>query len=62
MKKLFNNFDNNDELGGNMVFLDAPGGTGETFTLNVIISYIRTNNKNVSTYASSGISANLLYM
>ena len=25
---------------GKLIFLDAPGGTGKTFTLNVIISWI----------------------
>ena len=38
IKKLIDNYENNDEIGGNIVFLYAPGGTGKTFTLNVIIS------------------------
>ena len=44
-----------------MVFLDldAPGGTGKLSTLNIIISYIRMNNKNIASSASSSIATNL---
>ena len=50
---------NND---GKIIFLDAPGGTGKTFTLNVIISWIRMNNLEVAATATSGIAANLLHL
>ena len=47
---------------GKLVFLDAPGGTGKTFTLNVIVSWIRMQGKEVATSATSGIAATLLYL
>ena len=47
--------------GKNLIFLDAPGGTGKTFTLNVIISYLKMNEKTVAVSATSGIAATLLY-
>ena len=50
---------NND---GKIIFLDAPGGTGKTFTLNVIISWIRMNNLEVAATATSGIAATLLHL
>ena len=50
---------NND---GRIIFLDAPGGTGKTFTLNVIISWIRMKKLEVAATATSGIAANLLYL
>lgn len=46
---------------GRIVFLDAPGGTRKTFTLNVIISWIRMQNLEVAATATLGIAANLLY-
>jgi hypothetical protein len=42
------------------VFLDAPGGCGKSFTLNVIINALRTRGKIVLAMASSGIAALLL--
>ena len=47
---------------GKLIFLDAPGGTGKTFTLNVLISWIRMQGHDVATSASSGIAATLLYL
>ena len=45
-----------------LVFLDAPGGTGKTFTLNVLVSWIVMNEMDVATSATSGIAATLLYL
>ena len=50
---------NND---GKIIFLDAPGGTGKTFTLNVIISWIRMKNLEVAATTTSGIVATLLHL
>lgn len=49
----------NNETGG-MYFLDAPGGTGKTFLLQLILASIRKDNKIVLALASSGIAATLL--
>ena len=46
---------------GKLIFLDAPGGTGKTFTLNVLISWMRMEGHEVATSATSGIAATLLY-
>ena len=53
--------DNDNNNDGHLVFLDAPGGTGKTFTLNIIICYIKMQDLLVAASASSGIAANLLY-
>ena len=45
-----------------LIFLDAPGGTGKTFTLNVLVSWIVMNEMDVATSATSGIAATLLYL
>ena len=42
---------------GKLIFLDAPGGTGKKFTLNVLISWIKMNNLDVAISAASGIAA-----
>jgi hypothetical protein len=47
---------------GTLVFLDAPGGTGKTFTLNVLVSWIVMEGREVATSATSGIAATLLYL
>ena len=47
---------------GKLLFLDAPGGTGKTFLLNVLISWIRMQKYDVATSASSGIAATLLHL
>lgn len=49
----------NDET-GTMFFLDAPGGTGKTFLLQLILASLRKDNKVVLALASSGIAATLL--
>ncbi|EJK73532.1 hypothetical protein THAOC_04838, partial [Thalassiosira oceanica] len=47
---------------GRLIFLDAPGGTGKTFVLNVLISWIRMNEKEVAVSAATGVAANLLHL
>jgi len=51
-----------DNQDGMLIFLDAPGGTGKTFLLNVLVSWIRSEELEVATSASSGIAATLLYL
>jgi hypothetical protein len=41
-------------------FFDAPGGTGITFLISIILAEIRSNNDIVLAAASSGIAATLL--
>lgn len=55
--KIVNAVDNG--LGG-MYFLDAPGGTGKTFVINLLLAYIRKSSKIAIAMASSGIAATLL--
>lgn len=43
-----------------IIFLDAPGGTGKTFLLNLILAEIRKQNNIAIAVASSGIAATLL--
>lgn len=45
---------------GGMVFLDAPGGTGKTFLINLILAKMRKERKVALAVASSGIAATLL--
>ena len=45
---------------GGMFFIDAPGGTGITFLINLILSKVRSSGKIALAVASSGISATLL--
>jgi len=49
------------EGNGTLVFLDAPGGTGKSFTLNLIISWIIMNDRLVAPTAASGIAATVLH-
>ena len=44
------------------IFLDAPGGTGKTFTFNAILASLRSQGKIALAVASSGIAAILLDM
>ena len=63
-RKVFEYIKNLIEQGnedGKLIFLDEPGGTGKTFTLNVLVSWIIMKGKEVATSASSGIAATLLY-
>ena len=45
---------------GGMLFLDAPGGTGKTFLINLILTKLRSEGKIALANASSGIAATLL--
>lgn len=45
---------------GGIFFLDAPGGTGKTFVLNLILAAIRSKNEIALAVASSGIASTLL--
>ena len=47
---------------GLLIFLDAPGGTGKTFTLNVLVTWIIKENLKVAISAVSGIAATLLFL
>ncbi|XP_044591941.1 ATP-dependent DNA helicase PIF1-like [Cotesia glomerata] len=45
---------------GGIFFLDAPGGTGKTFLISLILAKIRSQQKITLVVASSGIAATLL--
>ncbi|XP_037871618.1 uncharacterized protein LOC119629558 [Bombyx mori] len=45
---------------GGLLFLDAPGGTGKTFLLNLLLAQIRKDKGIAVVVASSGIAATLL--
>jgi hypothetical protein len=45
---------------GEIVFVDAPGGTGKTFLRKLIQAAIRSHNDTAVALASSGIAATLL--
>ena len=45
---------------GGMLFLDAPGGTGKTFLINLILPKLQSQGKIALVTASSGIAATLL--
>ena len=45
---------------GGIKFLDAPGGTGKTFVINLLLAKIRKESKIAIAVASSGIAATLL--
>ena len=49
-----------DRNEGGVLFLDAPGGTGKTFLINLILAKIRSEGKIALATASSGIAATLL--
>ena len=48
------------ESRGRCIFVDAPGGTGKTFTFNVILGAVRLQGEIALAVASSGIAAILL--
>ncbi|XP_075451177.1 uncharacterized protein LOC142492419 [Ascaphus truei] len=59
-----NTYDNimqhiNNEQGA-ILFLDAPGGTGKTFLINLLLAEIRMHNHVALALASSGIAATLM--
>ncbi|RCN39175.1 hypothetical protein ANCCAN_14900 [Ancylostoma caninum] len=45
---------------GGVFFLDAPGGTGKTFVINLLLAEIRKQNEIAVAVASSGIASTLL--
>ena len=45
---------------GGLCFLDAPGGTGKTFLINILLAEIRKRNEIALAVASSGIASTLL--
>ena len=45
---------------GNIIFLDAPGGTGKSYVMNCILKKIRSTGRIVLATATSGIAATLL--
>ncbi|XP_017470385.1 PREDICTED: uncharacterized protein LOC108362062 [Rhagoletis zephyria] len=45
---------------GGMFFLDAPGGTGKTFLISLLLATVRSQNNIALALASSGIAATLL--
>lgn len=45
---------------GGLYFLDAPGGTGKTFLISMLLAKIRSQNEVALALASSGIAATLL--
>jgi hypothetical protein len=45
---------------GGIVFLDAPGGTGKTFLINLLLAKVRKQKKIALAVASSGIAATLI--
>ncbi|CAF1521840.1 unnamed protein product [Didymodactylos carnosus] len=46
---------------GRIIFLDAPGGTGKPFVINLLLGKIRQQSKIAIVVASSGIAATLLH-
>ena len=49
-----------DNRQGHLIFLDAPGGTGKTYLLNLILAKFRSRGDIALAVASSGIAATLL--
>ncbi|XP_076031047.1 uncharacterized protein LOC143019248 [Oratosquilla oratoria] len=45
----------------NGIFLDAPGGTGKCFVLNILLDTVRSQGKIALAVASSGIASTVLY-
>ncbi len=52
--------DNMQSGSGGVIFLDAPGGTGKTFLLNLLLAKVRQQKKIAVAVASSGIAVTLL--
>jgi ATP-dependent DNA helicase PIF1 len=49
-----------DDGNGGLFFLDAPGGTGKTFLMSLILATVRARSEIAVAVASSGIAATLL--
>jgi PIF1-like helicase/Helitron helicase-like domain at N-terminus len=45
---------------GGIIFLDAPGGTGKTYLINMLLAHVRSQKQIAIAVASSGIAATLL--
>ena len=54
------NVHNNDNQNSRLFFLDSPGGTGKTYTINSIIKHLGGLSMKVATCAWTGIAATLL--
>ena len=54
------NVHNGDIQNNRVFFLDAPGGTGKTYTINYIIKVLQSRGMKVATCAWTGIAATLL--
>ncbi|UYV81575.1 hypothetical protein LAZ67_20001571 [Cordylochernes scorpioides] len=50
-----------DSNAGGLYFLDAPGGTGKTFLINLLLTKVRSTGDFALSTASSGIAATLLH-
>ncbi|UYV84445.1 hypothetical protein LAZ67_X002195 [Cordylochernes scorpioides] len=50
-----------DSNAGGLYFLDAPGGTGKTFLINLLLTKVRSTGDIALSTASSGIAATLLH-
>lgn len=60
-KKLYDTVMNAIDSGnGGMFFLDAPGGTGKTFLISLILATVRSKSDIAVAVASSGIAATML--
>ncbi|XP_074114110.1 ATP-dependent DNA helicase pif1-like [Cotesia typhae] len=55
--EVLNNIDSNSEK---LFYLDAPGGTGKTFLINLLLAKIRSRKNIAVAVASSGIAATLI--
>jgi hypothetical protein len=49
-----------EKITGQTLFLDAPGGTGKTFVINILLARVRKDHGIALAIASSGIAATLL--
>jgi hypothetical protein len=49
-----------DNRNGGLIFLDAPGGIGKTFLINLLLAKVRQTGKIALAVAASGIVATLL--
>lgn len=49
-----------DDGNGDLYFLDAPGGTGKTFLMSIVVATVRARSNIAVAVASSGIAATLL--
>ena len=58
--QMIDNFELGLPLDYNLIFLDAPGGTGKTFLINTILATLRAGGKIVIATATSGVAATLL--